>query len=127
MSSSESYKTYEANRRRAEEDGVTSALNHYNLDALIMPTFASFRLPAIAGLPVITIPLGFFPSEIEVIWNVRGDIMDIGPAISFGISFFGRKWSEATLIGLAHAYEQRTTVARNRTLLIRPKTESRDI
>ncbi len=26
----------------------------------------------------------------------------------FGLSFLGRKWSEASLIGYAYAYEQRT-------------------
>ena len=125
-SSSESYTAYEANRRMAEEDGITGALDSYGLDALVMPTFASFRLPAIAGLPVITVPLGFFPAETEVVWNARGDMVDIAPGIPFGISFLGRKWSEETLIGLAYAYEQRTMVMRNRKPLIRPKSELSD-
>lgn len=109
-SSSESYSAYESNRRMAEEDGIVGALDRYGLDALVMPTFASFRLPAIAGLPVITVPLGFFPAGTELARNSRGDLVNIAPGIPFGISFLGKKWSEETLIGLAYAFEQRTKV-----------------
>ena len=121
--SSESYEAYEANRRMAEEDGITGALDRYSLDVLIMPTFASFRLPAIAGLPVITVPSGFFPPETEVVWDARGEMVDIAPGIPFGISFLGRKWSEETLIGLAYAFEQRTQVWRKGKPLVSPTVE----
>jgi amidase len=44
----------------------------------------------VAGYPSVTVPAGF----------VFG--------LPIGISFFGRAWSEATLIRLAYAYEQAT-------------------
>jgi amidase len=44
------------------------------------------------GFPAITVPMGY----------TRGDSL---PA---GLQFFGRAWSEATLLGLAYAYEQAT-------------------
>jgi amidase len=45
---------------------------------------------SVAGYPHITVPAGY----------ERG--------LPVGISFFGRAWSEATLIKLAFAYEQAT-------------------
>jgi amidase len=45
---------------------------------------------AVAGYPHVTVPAGF----------VHG--------LPIGLSFFGRAWSEATLIRLAHAFEQAT-------------------
>jgi amidase len=44
----------------------------------------------VAGYPHITVPAGFY----------RG--------MPLGISFFGRAWSEPTLIKLAYSYEQAT-------------------
>jgi amidase len=45
----------------------------------------------------------------------------------FGISFMGAKFSEAKLIGLAYAYEQRTRVREHGKPIIEPKTELRDV
>ncbi len=47
-------------------------------------------MTSVAGYPHITVPAGF----------VRG--------LPVGVSFFGRAWSEPTLIKLAYAYEQAT-------------------
>jgi amidase len=49
---------------------------------------------AVAGYPHITVPAGY----------VRG--------LPVGISFFGRAWSEPTLIKLAFAFEQATKARR---------------
>ncbi len=80
----------------------------FRLDALIAPTSGPASLidlvngdsggggaspstvTSVAGYPHITVPGGF----------VRG--------LPVGISFFGRAWSEPTLIKLAYAYEQAT-------------------
>lgn len=125
-SSSESYNAYEANRRMAEENGITGTLERYDLDALIMPTFTSFRLPAIAGLPVITVPLGFFPAGTGEVRNTKGDMVNVGPGIPFGISFVGAKWSEETLIGFAYAFEQRTMVRERGRPVVSPRFELSD-
>ena len=84
-------------------------MTKYQLDALVAPTGGPAWLidlvngdggtraqpgpsaiTAVAGYPHITVPAGF----------VRG--------LPVGISFFGRAWSEPTLIKLAYAYEQAT-------------------
>jgi len=89
--------------------GIDAAMTANRLDALVAPTggpswlidlvngdsgLASAAAPstiaAVAGYPHITVPMGFF----------RG--------LPLGISFFGRAWSEPTLIKLAYAYEQAT-------------------
>ena len=124
--SPESFQAYQANLRMAEEDGVLGALDKYNLDALMMPTFASFHLPAIAGLPVITVPLGFYPADTPVVMNLKGTMVSVGPGIPFGIAFLGRRWSEETLIGLAYAFEQRTMVRRRMRPFVFPTFELGD-
>ena len=87
---------------------VLALMNDHRLDALIYPTWSNpprligdlntpggdnnqFFSPS-TGFPAITVPMGF----------TRGDTL---PA---GLQFFGRPWSEATLIRLAYAYEQAT-------------------
>ena len=87
---------------------VLALMNDQRLDALVYPTWSNpprligdlntpggdnnqFFSPS-TGFPAITVPMGF----------TRGDTL---PA---GLQFFGRPWSEATLIRLAYAYEQAT-------------------
>jgi amidase len=91
---------------RARQLGIDAVMNRLRLDAIVAPTMspawpidqingdhfigASSTPSAVAGYPSITVPAGF----------VRG--------LPIGISFMGRKWSEAKLIGLAYAFEQAT-------------------
>ncbi|MBW3553135.1 MAG: amidase [Gemmatimonadetes bacterium] len=86
--------------------GIDSLMALHELDALVAPTGspawtidlvvgdhflgASSQPAAVSGYPNITVPMGF----------VHG--------LPVGISFFGPAWSEPTLIGIAHAYEQAT-------------------
>ena len=89
--------------------GIDAVMTEHKLDALVAPTGGlpwlidlvngdggTARAPApstvtsVAGYPHITVPAGYF----------RG--------LPVGISFFGRAWSEPTLIKLAYAYEQAT-------------------
>lgn len=62
------------------EGGVTGALKTYNLDALIMPTDFSPGLPALAGLPIITVPLGFYPADYPVYRTTDGLVV-VGPNV----------------------------------------------
>ena len=94
------------NRRYSRREGIDALMDEHNLDAIIAPTgnpawmtdhvngdqaagFSS-RPAAVAGYPAITVPMGF----------VAG--------LPVGISFFGRAWSEPTLLKLAYAFEQAT-------------------
>ena len=97
-----------ANHKLAREQGIDGVMDKHHLDALIAPTGGpawltdlangdhftggSSNAAAVAGYPNINVPAGF----------VFG--------LPVGISFFGRAWSEPTLIKIAHAFEQLTKV-----------------
>lgn len=125
--SARSHAAYQANLRMAGEDGVLGVLDRYHLDALVLPTFASYQLPAIGGLPVVTVPLGFYPSNTPTKMNAKGNLVSVAPNIPYGIAFIGRKWSEERLIGLAYAFEQRTLVRRRLKPHILPTFELKDL
>ncbi len=90
--------------RYSRDEGIDQVMKEHKLDALVAPTGGpawltdyvngdhyggSFSSPAaVAGYPHITVPAGF----------TRG--------LPVGISFVGGAWSEASLIGMAYAYEQ---------------------
>lgn len=124
--SNESRAAYQANLRMAEEDGVLGVLDKYELDALVMPTFASFHLPAVGGFPVVTVPMGFYPAETGLVWNAKGNLVNVAPGIPFAISFVGRRWSEEKLIALAYAFEQRTNSRKRMRPLRAPAFELYD-
>lgn len=95
-----------AAKRMAGRDGIDRLMKQHKLDALVAPTGgpawtidvvtgdhflgAASTLPAVAGYPHVTVPMG----------EVSG--------LPVGLSFIGGAWSEAKLIALAYAYEQRT-------------------
>jgi amidase len=97
------------NHRQARQLGIDAVMTKYTLDALVSPTGpppslidlvngdssvansdAPSTVTSVAGYPHITVPAGF----------ERG--------LPVGISFFGRAWSEPTLIKIAYAFEQAT-------------------
>ncbi len=96
----------EKNHRLTRAEGIDAAMDKHQLDALLAPTAGpswltdhvtgdhdtggSSSLAAVAGYPNINVPAGFI-FEMPV-----------------GISFFGRAWSEPTLIRIAYAFEQAT-------------------
>ena len=93
-------------RKLTRAQGIDAVMDQHKLDAFIAPTGAPAWLTdhidgdhdlggsstpaAVAGYPHITVPMGF----------VSG--------LPVGLSFFGRAWSEPTLIKLAYAFEQAT-------------------
>ena len=94
------------NHRYSRAEGIDQVMREHRLDALVAPTDgpawltdfingdhynASFSSPAaVAGYPHVTVPAGY----------VHG--------LPVGLSFVGGSYSEATLIGMAYAYEQAT-------------------
>jgi amidase len=94
------------NHRMSRTQGIDAVMNKHRLDAIIGPTGGPAwptdwingdhfgggcsTPPAVAGYPNINVPAGY----------VFG--------LPVGISFFGRAWSEPTLIKLAYAFEQTT-------------------
>ncbi|HEX6188152.1 MAG TPA: amidase [Pyrinomonadaceae bacterium] len=98
------------NHRLTRTLGIDAVMNKHRLDAIIAPTGGPpwptdlvngdhftggySSASAVAGYPHITVPAGY----------VFG--------LPVGISFFGRAWSEGTLIKFAYAYEQATKARR---------------
>jgi len=96
----------ERSHQLSRQDGIDAVMNQYQLDALVAPTGspawptdlingdhflgASSSPAAMAGYPIINVPAGF----------------TFG--LPVGISFFGRAFSEPTLIKLAYSFEQAT-------------------
>jgi amidase len=94
------------NHKLARQQGIDAVATKFKLDAFIAPSrrpawLTDFvngdsssnscsGLPAVAGYPHITLPMGY----------VHG--------LPVGISFFGAAFSEAKLISLAYAFEQLT-------------------
>jgi amidase len=95
-----------SNLKMSRTDGIDATMDKYKLDAIVAPTGspawttdlingdhftgASSTPAAVAGYPNINVPAGF------------------SHGLPVGISFFGRAFSEPTLIKLAYAYEQST-------------------
>lgn len=97
-------------QRLSRKEGIDLVMDKHKLDALIAPTGGPpwptdwlngdhftggySSASAVAGYPHITVPAGY----------VFG--------LPVGISFFGRAWSEPTLIKYAYAFEQATKARR---------------
>lgn len=93
-----------ANHKLSREQGIDGVMDKFHLDALVAPTGGpawltdwangdhavggSSNAAAVAGYPNINVPAGFV-FELPV-----------------GISFFGRAWSEPTLLKIAYGFEQ---------------------
>ena len=96
----------EKDHRLARKEGIDAVMEKFQLDALVAPTGGPAWLTdlvdgdhdtggsstpaAVAGYPNITVPAGF----------IFG--------LPVGISFFGRAFSEPTLLKLAYSFEQAT-------------------
>jgi amidase len=92
--------------RMSRTEGIDATMKKYKLDAIVAPTGgpawvtdlvngdhfsgASSTPPAVAGYPNINVPAGYSHD------------------LPVGISFFGRAYSEPTLIKIAYSYEQAT-------------------
>ncbi len=99
------------NHQLARTEGIDATMDKYHLDAIVAPTGGpawitdlvngdhvaggSSNAAAVAGYPNINVTAGFLFG------------------LPVGISFFGRAWSEPTLIRLAFAFEQATNARRS--------------
>ncbi|MGD1021518.1 MAG: amidase [Candidatus Sulfotelmatobacter sp.] len=96
----------EKNHQLARTEGIDATMDKHHLDAMVAPTGGpawitdlvngdhvaggSSNAAAVAGYPNVNVTAGFISG------------------LPVGISFFGRAWSEPTLIRLAFAFEQAT-------------------
>jgi amidase len=118
---------YLNNLHYADEGCILGSLRRTNTSAILLPTQLSPSIPAIAGSPVVTVPMGFYPPDWNSTLNGFGTLNATAPNLPFGLSFMGAKFSEAELIGLAYAYEQRTMHRYDVQPHVVPKTELVDI
>ena len=103
-------------------------MRQFELDALVLPSVGELhsQIPchgggiddcasyagwvtkpsAIAGYPIVTVPLGFQPDDAVV--DRVGPLVRSGPGMPFGVSFLGTAFSEFTLIRYAYAFEHAT-------------------
>lgn len=97
--------------------GIDATMDKFQLDALMGPGGGpaglvdlvtltgggggggSSQFPAVSGYPHITLPAGFYMG------------------LPMGISFYGRAWSEPTLLKVAYAFEQATKVRKAPTFI----------
>ncbi|KAI9060013.1 amidase signature enzyme [Trametes sanguinea] len=86
--------------------GIDATLQAFKLDALLMPSAVAPGPAAIAGYPIITVPLGFLPPNTTL--APAQPTRSSGPNQPFGIAFMGTAFSEFQLISFAFAYEQAT-------------------
>ncbi|KAL7621665.1 hypothetical protein AAE478_008992 [Parahypoxylon ruwenzoriense] len=108
------------------EAGLLGAIERNQVDAIIMPTSRAAGRAAIVGAPIVTVPLGFYPPGTAIETTSRG-LVTTAPNIPFGLSFLGGKFTEATLIKLAYAFEQKTLVRNQVQPYLVPTTELGDI
>ncbi len=103
-------------RRLSRQEGLDALMDRHKLDAVVAPSGGpagktdpvygdrgvggSSSPAAVAGYPSITVPAGF----------VFG--------LPVGMSFFGRAYSEPTLLKLAYAFEQATKIRRPPTFAL---------
>ncbi|KAJ3967751.1 amidase signature domain-containing protein [Lentinula raphanica] len=111
--------------------GIDAVLEMFNLDALVLPAMGLTTVPAaIAGYPIVTVPLGFFPPNTPVVPGSAGpETVYPAPGVPFGLSFLGTAFSEFELIGFGYAYEQRTKTRLGRRAFegAIPKTQLGDV
>jgi amidase len=61
------WKAYMDGLYYGDEGGVLGALRRTNTSAILLPTQLSPSIPAIAGSPVVTVPMGFYPTNCKYI------------------------------------------------------------
>ncbi len=97
-------------RRLSREEGIDRLMAEHDVRVLVAPTGgpawptdlingdhfggSSSRLPAVAGYPHLTVPMGF-----------------VGP-LPVGISFIGGQWDDASVLSYGYAFEQATQAIR---------------
>ncbi|CAE6447825.1 unnamed protein product [Rhizoctonia solani] len=105
------HKFLRQNHILSRERGIDAVLKARNLDALLLPSNLYTALPAaLAGYPMVTVPLGFHPQDTKPFPDTSNpnQVLYPAPGMPFGLSFTGTAYTEPSLIGFAYAYEQYT-------------------
>ncbi|KAF9497570.1 amidase signature enzyme [Pleurotus eryngii] len=110
--------------------GIDATLTAHQLDALVLPSvrFTITSPAAIAGYPIVTVPLDFYPDNVAI-GSAGPTTFYPAPGIPFGLSFFGTAFTEFDLIGFGFAFEQRTKTRSKRKAFAAaiPKMQLKDV
>ena len=118
---------YQRNLDLTGEGGLIGALERQNLSAVFLPTSMSKKWAAMNGAPLISVPMGHYPDDADVVWDDRGEMVRTGPGVPFGLAILGRHWDEERLIGLACGLETVLGARRKGRHWLEPKSEVRDV
>ncbi|TGO85902.1 hypothetical protein BPOR_0353g00060 [Botrytis porri] len=121
----EYWRAYQQALYWGNQGGLLGVIKRYELDAAILPSLYSWNWAAVIGAPIISVPMGAMPPDQPIVSDADG-LVSAGPNIPFGFSFLGARFTDAKLIGLAYAFEQRTMKRKTVHPHIKPRTDLRD-
>ncbi|KZP01899.1 amidase [Calocera viscosa TUFC12733] len=102
---------------------ILGALEQNGLDALIIPSSQAPGYASIAGYPIISVPLGYYPPTTNVTWNSRNTLVSTAPNVPFGLSFYSRRFDEETIVKFACAFEAATNHRDESLPYLRPNVQ----
>ncbi|KAA1474556.1 amidase signature enzyme [Dentipellis sp. KUC8613] len=117
-----------ADKDLGQTRGIDETLKKFNLDAILLPSDGFTTGPAaIAGYPIVTVPLGFQPDNVTA--TPANPVIENAPGLPFGLAFMGTAFSEFDLITYAFTYEQATHTRLKRLAFPAaiPKTQLKDV
>ncbi|TGO43227.1 hypothetical protein BHYA_0002g00310 [Botrytis hyacinthi] len=117
---SEEYRNSMAERNRMGRQ-IPKLLDKFDCDMIVLPTNVAVEPADVGGCPVVSVPMGFYPPETEIMR--QNGMVEVGPGIPLGISFVGRRWDDEKLIGVAYAYEQATRWREMGRMVVKCDTE----
>ncbi|GES60667.1 amidase [Aspergillus terreus] len=120
------WRAYQQGLYYGDEGGLLGTIKRYDLDAVLLPSHFSWDWAAVVGAPIVSVPIGAMPPGQPIVSDADG-LVSAAPNIPFGISFLGAKFTDAKIIGLAYAFEQRTLIRNTVHPYIVPQTDLRDV
>ncbi|TGO18646.1 hypothetical protein BTUL_0008g00270 [Botrytis tulipae] len=117
---SEGYRNSMAERNHMGKQ-IPKLLDKFDCDMIVLPTNVAVEPADVGGCPVVSVPMGFYPPETEIVR--QNGMVEVGPGIPLGISFVGRRWDDEKLIGVAYAYEQATRWRERGRMVVRCDVE----
>ncbi|KAL4948437.1 amidase signature domain-containing protein [Aspergillus filifer] len=120
------WRAYQQGLYYGDEGGLLGVIRRNNLDAVLLPSPFAWDWAGVVGAPIVSVPMGAMPPGQPVVVAADG-LVSSASNIPFGLSFLGARFSDAKLISLAYAFEQRTMVRESVHPYIEPRTDLWDV